>query len=78
MEQFGERIEPSLIIRRFINIQKENDELVLAFNLRFVKTLSDVANNYRPNDSMCLVVYLAAFDEEMSYLLREKNLNSLW
>lgn len=65
------------LITQFMNIQKENDELVPAFNLRFTKLLNHIPKYMRPNDALCLVVYLAAFDEEMSYLLRDKEPTTL-
>ncbi|GLJ23974.1 hypothetical protein SUGI_0455810 [Cryptomeria japonica] len=77
MEQFGERVNPSLVIKIFMGIQKEEDELIPTFNLRFARTLDDIPRSYRPNNAMCLVVYLVAFDEEMSYLLRDKDPKTL-
>lgn len=35
MEQFGERVDPSSIIKIFIGIQKKEDKLIRVFNLRF-------------------------------------------
>lgn len=64
-------------MKRFMGIQKEEDELVPIFNLRFARTLDDIPSGYRSNDAVCLVVYLAAFDEEESYLLRDKDPKTL-
>lgn len=73
MEQFGERVDLGSIIKRFMDIQKKEDELIPPFNLRFARILDDILSSYRPNDTVCSVVYLYAFEEEMSYLLREKD-----
>lgn len=39
--------------------------------------MDDIPSSYRPNDTVCLVVYLATFDEEESYLLRDKDPKTL-
>lgn len=43
----------------------------------FARALDDIPSSYRPNDAACLVVYLAAFEEEESYLLRDKDPKNL-
>lgn len=73
MEQFGERVDPSSVMKRFVDIQKKEVELVPFFNLIFARTLDEIPSSYRPNDEVCLVIYLATFDEEISYLLRDKD-----
>lgn len=60
-------------MKTFMDIQKEEDELVPAFNLKFARILDNFPSSYRPNDAICLVVYLVAFDDEESYLLRDKD-----
>lgn len=45
MEQFGERINPSLVMKTFMDIQKEEDELVPTFNLRFARALDDIPSS---------------------------------
>lgn len=77
MMQFGERVSISDYFDKFLKIQIRNGELVLEFNIRFAKILNEIPESYKPDDQMCLVVYLSAFDQKMSYLLRDKEPKTL-
>ena len=72
MEKFGERVRISNSYDKFLKIHIECDEFVPWFNIRFAKVLSEIPENYRPNDQMCLVVYFNAFDKKINYLLRDE------
>lgn len=76
MTQFGERIS-SDSFGNFLKIQIRNGGLVLEFNIRFTKVLNEIPENCRPDDQVCLVVYLDAFGKMMSYLLRDKEPKTL-
>ena len=58
MEQFGERVSISNSYDKFLNIHIESDALVPQFNIRFAKVLNEIPKNYRPNDQLCLSIYL--------------------
>lgn len=60
-----------------MNIDKDEDELFPTFNQRFAKTLKDIPNVLGLSDGVCLVVYLGDFDNELSYLLRDKDPKTL-
>ena len=72
MEQFGEQVSMSDSYDKFFKIHIGSDELVPQFNIKFVKILNGILESYRPNDKMCLAIYLGAFDRKMSFLLRDK------
>ena len=59
---------------KFLKIHIENGELVPRFNIKFAKVLNEIPKSYRPNDQMCLVFYFDAFDKNLNYLLRDKEL----
>lgn len=77
MKKFGERVSISDYFDKFLKIQIRNDELVPKFNIKFAKVLNEIPKKYNPNDQVCLVVYLNAFDRKMSYLLRDKESKTL-
>ena len=77
MKQFRERVSISNYFDKFLKIQIRNGELVLAFNIRFVKVLNEIPKIHKLDDQVCLVVYLDAFDKNMSYLLRDKEPKTL-
>lgn len=77
LEQFGERINPNEIRKIFREIQQEQDELVPTFNLRFMKAVKHIPEPLRPSDAKSLIMYLGAFDNEMSYLIRDKEPKTL-
>lgn len=60
-----------------MKIQIRSDELVLEFNIRFAKVVNKIHESCKLDDQVCLVVYLDAFDKKMSYLLRDKELETL-
>ena len=55
-----------------MKIQIRNDELVPKFNIIFAKFVNEILGNGKPDDQMCSLVYLDAFGNKMSYLLRDK------
>ena len=57
---------------KFLKIQNRNDESIPEYNIRFLKVLNEIPESCKPDDQVCLVVYLDAFDKKMSYLLRDK------
>ena len=61
-----------------MEIHIEQDELIPRFNSRFYQTLMDIPKNYRPHDQICLVIYLDALGQKMSFLLRDKQPQSLY
>ena len=69
MEKFGERVRISYSYDKFLKIYIKYVELVPQFNIRFVKVLNEIPENYRLDDQMCLVVYFDAFGKKMNYLL---------
>jgi len=75
--QYGERISEYAVISNFMYIHIEEGELIPAFNLRFMRALNRIPECMRPNDALCLVVYLGAFDKKMSYRLRDKEPTTL-
>ena len=77
IEQFDGLVDVKLMLDRLMEIQIEQDELIPEFNSRFYETLMDIPENCRPNDQICLVIYLGALDSKMSFLLREKEPRSL-
>lgn len=72
MEQFGERVSLSDSFDKFLRIHIEDGELVPQLNIRVVRTLNEILEKFRPEDQVCLIVYLDAFDKKMSYRLRDK------
>ena len=68
MKQFGERVRISYYFDKFLKIQIRSNELVLENNIKFGKVLSEILERCKPDDQMCLVVYLDEFDKKMSYL----------
>lgn len=60
-----------------MEIQRDEEELVPSFNLRFMKAVKDILEYLIPNDAKCLIVYLGAFDNKMSYLIRDKEPKTL-
>lgn len=77
MEKFGERVNPNVVRIFFIEIHRSGDELIPIFILRFMKPIRDIPENMRPNDVEFLVVYLSAFDNKMSYLIRGREPTTL-
>ena len=78
MEQFGERVSMSDSYDKFFKIHIGSDELVPQFNIRFARSLNDIPESYRPDDQICLAVYFGAFDKKMSFLLRDKEPQTLY
>lgn len=78
MEKFGERIDPVLIRKKFMNMEKGKYELVPSFNLKFSNIIRGILEDIRPNDDECLVVYLGEFDKKMSFLFRDKEPTTLY
>ena len=72
MEKFGERVSVSDSYSKFLKIHIEDGELVPQFNIRFARVLNEIPKSYRPDDQMCLVIYLDAFDKKMNYLQSDK------
>ena len=72
IQQFDGWIDVNLMLDRLMKIQIDQDELIPTFNGRFYKTLMEIPEKYRPEDKVCLIVYLGAFDKKMSYRLRDK------
>ena len=77
MNQFKEKIRISDYFDKFLKIQIRNGEFVPEFNIRFAKVFNDIPESYKLDDQVCLVVYLDAFDKNMSYLLRDKEPKTL-
>ena len=67
MEQFGERVSIHDSYSKFLRIHIEDGELVPQFNIKFLRNLNEIPEKCRPEDQVCLIVYLDAFDEKMSY-----------
>ena len=78
IEQFGERVSMSDSYDKFFKIHIVSDELMPQFNIRFARILNDIPKNYRPDEQMCLAIYLGAFDRKMSFLLRDKEPQTLY
>lgn len=78
MEKFGEKVSISNSYSKFFKIHIEDDELVPQFNIKFAKTLNEILEKCRPEDQVCLIVYLGAFDKKMSYRLRDKEPQTLY
>ena len=78
MEQFGKRVSISYSYGKFLRIHIENGELVPQFNIKFARTLNEIPKKCRPEDQVCLIVYLGAFDKKMSYRLRDKEPKTLY
>ena len=78
IEQFDGWVDVKLMLDQLMEIQIEHDELIPRFNRRFYKTLMDIPENCRPNDQICLVIYLGALDQKMSFLVRDKEPQSLY
>lgn len=61
-----------------MEIQKDKEELVPTFNLRFAKTIRNIPKKIRPSDVEFLVLYLGAFDNDMGYLTMDKEPKTLY
>ena len=78
MEKFGERVSLFDSYSKFLRIHIEDGELVPQFNIIFVRTLNEIPEKCRPEDQVCLIVYLGAFYKKMSYQLRDKEPQTLY
>lgn len=77
IDYFDGLVDVKLMLDRLMEIQIEEDELIQRFNSRFIRTLMDIPEDFRPHDQICLVIYLSAFDQKMGFLLRDKQPLSL-
>lgn len=77
IETYGEFICEYSLLVDLVGIHIGKEELVNAFNLIFGTTLKRIPKKCRPHDALSLVIYLAAFDSKMGYLLRDKEPQNL-
>lgn len=77
IEQFSKKIDVNTLINKLVHIQKDEKELVSIFNLKLAETIRDIPKNIIPNDVVCLVIFLGAFNEDMSFLWRDKDPTAL-
>ena len=63
---------------KFLRIHIENGELVHQFNIRFGRTLNEIPKKCSPDDQVNLIVYLDAFNKNVSYQLRDKEPRTLY
>lgn len=76
-EQYGDQTDLRFRSSDFNNIKKGHNEMATEFNVRFQKEMYKFPRFLRPNERACLVVYSHAYYWKMSYLLRDKNPQSL-
>ncbi|HEX4849980.1 MAG TPA: hypothetical protein VFV08_04190, partial [Puia sp.] len=71
-EQYGDKTDPSFFVNEFTSITKGSNEQVADFNARFTKVLNKLPHHMRPNEPMCIILYINAFDAKTAYGLRDK------
>jgi len=76
-EQYSDKTDPSFFVNEFTSITKGSNEQVANFNARFMKVLNKLPQDLRPNEPMCIVLYINAFDANTTYGLRDKGPHSL-
>lgn len=76
-EKYGDHNDARLRLGEIITIQKNQNEMVIEFNARFIKVVSRIPRDMDPNDALSLAFYLKAFDLKFGYDLGSREPETL-
>lgn len=75
--RWGDRKDSYALLSALHSSHKEENENIEDFNKRFNDIIRNLPLNIQPPDASLVIYYIQAFDEDMSYLIRDKEPNDL-